>query len=818
MPEKLHQCVKQVMAQGHSEQSAYAICQAAMEGKVQPDGVDVDTWKKATECFSLEPEAVKSGARHNKRDRQIIDSWHTRADELKSDMEELGAQLEEIPMGAGKFIDGGNGQESFPVIFGAVKAVGDWTLDVLGVPFGGPNAGKDSHGEWFTSSTKIFEQNYNNPIVAYYHGFDDGGYPQGEPEIIGKVLKIEKKSDGWWYRIILEKSSKYATRVWDAAKKNLARASSGSIQHLARIIKHGHEVPYMLVEKLGHGGEITVWPVAEMTLFDAVKGKAPANSYAIALPAMKSHFERAGLSFPVIDIPDGNAQPQDAATGAKSAAASANGGAVKSQSDITGEFNMTPEELNALLDKRDAEKAAVIAAEIERKQKEQERIDAAVKAELERREADAAKGRRLPIGGQAPYQTKFGELAKYDNLEPADQAFLVGILNSQHNGVPVKRASESATKALAIKCFEDKSTIGEVGRQAMKAAGFPATKSDEVMQQDLTSHGDEWVGVAYSQKLWEQVRAATFVLDKIPAQEVPEGHESIIIPVESTDPTYYKVAEVTDLQSSGRPNYTVTASQLTTAKATLSLSKMGTRIPWSGELGEDSLIPFVAQVRKQAEAAGGEQLEHAIIDGDTATGASTNINDIAGTPAATDLFLLFNGFRKSPLVTTTANSRAGGSLDAEDFKATTMLMGTAGKTGRDKKKVAFIVDPNVYNKALELPEVKTRDVSVAPTFESGELNGLYGYELYTSYNMHFMSSVLKANTSGKVDQDTPANNTTGSILAVRWDHWLFGWRRRWTVETWRLPQADYNEIVVMARVGLIQRDTEASAITYGLSV
>jgi len=27
----------------------------------------------------------------------------------------------------------------------AVKAVGDWELDVLAVPYGGPNKGKDSH-------------------------------------------------------------------------------------------------------------------------------------------------------------------------------------------------------------------------------------------------------------------------------------------------------------------------------------------------------------------------------------------------------------------------------------------------------------------------------------------------------------------------------------------------------------------------------------------------------------------------------------------------------------------------------------------------
>ena len=84
--------------------------------------------------------------------------------------------------------------------------------------------------------------------------------------------------------------------------------------------------------------------------------------------------------------------------------------------------------------------------------------------------------------------------------------------------------------------------------------------------------------------------------------------------------------------------------------------------------------------------------------------------------------------------------------------------------------------------------------------------------------MHYKSAVRKANTAGKVDQDTTANNTTGSILAVRWDQWLFGWKRRMTIETERIARSDATEIVAMMRVGLLQRDTEASAISYNVGV
>jgi hypothetical protein len=69
-----------------------------------------------------------------------------------------------------------------------------------------------------------------------------------------------------------------------------------------------------------------------------------------------------------------------------------------------------------------------------------------------------------------------------------------------------------------------------------------------------------------------------------------------------------------------------------------------------------------------------------------------------------------------------------------------------------------------------------------------------------------------------VDVDTTTNNTKGSILAVRWDQWQFGYRRMMTVETERVAAADAWQIVALLRAGLIQRDTEASAISYNLTV
>jgi len=679
-----------------------------------------------------------------------------------------------------------------------IKALKDWELEVLGIPYGGPNNGKDSDGEYFSAETNLHTDNYPLPPVVYYHGFGPNGEPLGEPQFIGKTVARDERSDGIWYRVVLDKTKDLARRVWDAAKEGLARASSGSIYHLTRKDDDGH---------------ILHWPVAELSIFDTGDGRLPANGYAVALPVMKSRYEKAGIEFPETPKADSGAD------GSPAVAVDEGEETPDILLNVTKRERIMDEKERAAVEAEvraeiEAEQAAIKARKVEVEEAKLKAV-AEYQAELDEKEAEAAKMRRLP---DVPFVAKHGNLWKYDNLSLEDQAVMVGVLDATDGstGGVHKRASEDAHKALAMKISEDKGRIGAIAGNAMKAAGI---KSDEIQQQDLSSYGDEWVGVAYSQALWEAIRAGTFVAANIPSIEVPPGHESVVIPLESGDPTYYKVAEIEDTETSGWPNTSITSSQMGTANKTLSLSKMGARVLWSCELEEDSLIPFVSQLRNQLEKAGAEQLEHAIIDGDDATASVTNINDIGSTGVTgTEMFLMFDGFRVSPLVTTTANSRSGGVLTVEDYLETTKLMGAAGMNASDHSKVAFIVDPNVYWKTLELEEVKTKDVFGMPTLENGMLTGLWGYKLYKSHFMHYKSAVRKANSAGKVDQDTTGNNTTGSILAVRWDQWLLGYRRRMTMETTRIARSDATEIVALMRLGLAQRDTEAAAITYNVTV
>ena len=129
---------------------------------------------------------------------------------------------------------------------------------------------------------------------------------------------------------------------------------------------------------------------------------------------------------------------------------------------------------------------------------------------------------------------------------------------------------------------------------------------------------------------------------------------------------------------------------------------------------------------------------------------------------------------------------------------------------------------NAVVEALQLAQVSTRDVFSAPTIESGKLTSIFGADVIATANMHRANQDatygLKANASGKVDLTTASNNTTGAILAVRWDQWRIGYKRRWKFETERNILSDSTTVVMSSRVGMVYRDTEAAAISYNLTL
>jgi hypothetical protein len=682
----------------------------------------------------------------------------------------------------------------------SIKAIGDCEIEILGIPFGSVT-NKDSDGEYFTKDTNLHLDKFPSPLLVYQHGYrkdDVTGKPQPikDPPLVGGLRYDRIDDKGVWWRGTLDKASEYFTQLWDSAKLGLLRASSQAITSLVR---------------KNPDGQITNWPVVEISLLDRLM---PANKDAVALPVMKSRYEQAGKEWPV-EIENANENPTvDEAGEDKS----------KGGISITQEkekIKMEPKEVTDIvqsaLKAHDEELAAEATKKAESEAAMKAASDKAVEAAKAEWEKEAAKGRRLPVG--TPEVMKFNKIGKYDYIDPHDLALGIAVLKSQG-----KHVSNEALQSIAVrftdadkpKSLDEAKTINDI-KMAMGEAGV-AMKSDEIMQQDLTGYGDEWVAAGYSPRLWEKIRTETPVLNMIPQEEIPKGYESMSYLLESTDPVFYKVLEATDENATtGTPDATVPSSKIGTGKQTMTLAKMGARVSYTGELNEDSLVPISTQIPAQMVAAGKEYLEHVIVDGDTTATQYLNINDVGGTPTSTDAFLLIDGLRHLPLVGLTSQKRAGGALSDADFLATAQMLGAAG-INADINKAGFIIDKNVYWKALALAELKTKDVSSNATIDGGVFNRIYGFPVIVSNQMCFQSASRLSNADGWVDQTTPANNLFGSILAIRWDQWKFGWKRRMTLETTRIARADVTEIVALMRFGLVYRDTQAAALSYGITV
>ncbi len=156
-----------------------------------------------------------------------------------------------------------------------IKALGDWEIEVLGIP-NGSDADRDADGEYFTPDTQKHEDKYGLPPVVVYHGMDKNQKPT-KPEYIGRTLDFEDREDGRWYRAVLDKGNAFAAKVWDAVQKGTAAVSSGT-NHLHRIAE---------------SGLITEWPVTELSIWDNAAGTNPqSNPKAIAMPAKYQVIEQ----------------------------------------------------------------------------------------------------------------------------------------------------------------------------------------------------------------------------------------------------------------------------------------------------------------------------------------------------------------------------------------------------------------------------------------------------------------------------------------------------------------------------------------------
>ena len=206
---------------------------------------------------------------------------------------------------------------------GTIRAVLDndkRTLEILAAPFGSID-NKDRLGQFLTSKTDFMLEVGDRRPTIYMHGFSPNKRKLDRPTKMGTAEVIRVDHEGVWMKTELD-DSELATRTWEAALRGEARASTGSVNYLER----HDEIT----------GEVFVWPIAELSIFDDGDNRIPVSDDAVVIP-LRAYFDECDIKFPDMFEAGEDKNTKEPATRQP----------IRNQ---IGEIQMTPEEIQALAD------------------------------------------------------------------------------------------------------------------------------------------------------------------------------------------------------------------------------------------------------------------------------------------------------------------------------------------------------------------------------------------------------------------------------------------------------------------------------------
>lgn len=332
-----------------------------------------------------------------------------------------------------------------------------------------------------------------------------------------------------------------------------------------------------------------------------------------------------------------------------------------------------------------------------------------------------------------------------------------------------------------------------------------------------SGYGSQLVGAQYVGELWEGARPQSRVFALLPTFEMTAP--TAYLPVEAAPPEMLFVSEATSPTASA-----YTTSKVGSNRVQVDAKKFIISMIWSGEMEEDSIIPFIPFIRAQAQKSLAHYSDSVVLNGDTTNAATGNINLDDADPADTKHYLAFDGMRHVGIVDNTNNaSNLSGviTLDAlKDAKGrmidSTYLMDWGHPV--DPYDLVFIADPETADEIATLDDVIMWNQIQGRPILVGMTALALGHPVIGSIAMS------KTEADGKVST-TGSNNTLGQVLTVHRGGFTVGWRRRIKLETDRLPERDQSRMVFSLRIGLgrysptgAASGIEAADVIYNISI
>ena len=394
---------------------------------------------------------------------------------------------------------------------------------------------------------------------------------------------------------------------------------------------------------------------------------------------------------------------------------------------------------------------------------------------------------------------------KFAGMSPEDIEFLGALRGSLVGQKRVEGAgmygdaSQELAQAHARAHTESNQRLRTSEEGADTAHAWAADRKSRAMDTAESGYGSQLISDQFVGSLWEASRRSANVWPLIRTVPMTVGG-TMYVPVEVDTPELLLVSESTASNSS---NYTTTKTG--SQRISVTDSKFVMHQMWSGEVEEDSIIPFIPFLRRQAVKGLSFYQDQLVALGDTTNAGTGNINLDDADPADTKAYLAWDGMWHVPIVDNTGNGvDAAGALTYEDFYVNILanMVDTSNAGGNhdwglpnNAADVVFLAERETAIRASLLDEAITIDkYGSAATVVNGEIAKIGRHAL------------IHADCFGKTESDgkastTAGNNTLGRVLGFNRNGFVIAIRRALKVEMERIPATDQSRIVYSMRWG-----------------
>jgi HK97 family phage major capsid protein len=436
----------------------------------------------------------------------------------------------------------------------------------------------------------------------------------------------------------------------------------------------------------------------------------------------------------------------------------------------------------------------------------------------------------------APDQALVGSKFSRWNLSNEDVEFLYDLQNSLigqrrvDNGGQYQGPSDELTQAfntVSDAAYIPEEEIRRIDKEALDKL-FPRVPKESPRQRQARAQakramdtaesgfGAQLVGAQYVAALWEEARPESRIVALLDEFEMTAP--TAYLPVEVDIPEMLFVSEST---ASNSANYATVETG--SNRVQVDAKKFVIHQMWSGEMEEDSIIPYIPFLRRQLALAVAHYSDSAVLNGDNTNAATGNINLVDADPPDTKHYLAFDGIRHAALVDNTANATdSAGPVTLDKLRALRGLMLDSTRLvdwghPSDPNDLVYIADPETADAIATLDEmIMWKIQNGAPALLSGQVGQILLHPVISSMAM------IKTDATGKVST-TGANNVKGQVDLFNRRGFKVGWRRRIRIETERLPGSDQTRIVASLRMGLgrftpsgATSGIESSAVLYNI--